>query len=108
MKQRCLFGKNQDLLQLLEDVPGYPFDIEKDTKMITILKSEFPGVDLEETIKQFRMWTLEHKTKNYRLMRLRNFCKLSGNGSASKRKPARTHEYFDNMDVSKWNKSEQK
>jgi len=65
------------LLGLLKSIPGYPFDFERDLAFIRDLLVDFPALDLEQEIKDWKVWLLDKNLKgkiNYR-SRLRKWLK---------------------------------
>lgn len=67
------------LLHLLKFIPGYPFDFEKDLSFIRDLLSDFPDLDMETEIKDWKTWLMDKRFKgkiNYR-SRLRRWFKNS-------------------------------
>lgn len=68
-----LLGSHQLLerpyLHLLKSIPDYPFSFEKDLSFIRDLLVDFPALDLEKEIKDWKTWLLDKKLKgkiNYR------------------------------------------
>jgi len=99
MQERLSLGdltdRQERLLQLMQKIPDYPFDNNKDLQLIQLLEDEFPNVDLVECVNKFRAWSIDHKTKNWRL-RIRNFVKV-----AAKDQP----RYRNAMDFTKYKRS---
>jgi len=66
-------------LNLLKSIPNYPFNFERDLSFIRDLLVDFPTLDLEQEIKDWKTWLLDRKLKgniNYR-SRLRRWLKNS-------------------------------
>jgi hypothetical protein len=56
-------------LHTLKSIPDYPFSFEKDLSFIRDLLVDFPALDLEKEIKDWKTWLLDRKLKgkiNYR------------------------------------------
>lgn len=66
----------EPVLAALQNVPGYPFDVEKDTVLVRDLLDSYPQLDLVEEIRGWTAWMLDHeqKKKVNRRARLRRWC----------------------------------
>lgn len=74
-------SKDEEILNQLKSIPGYPFDFKKDLSFIKDLLIDFPTLDLIEEIKKWKVWLLDsnldkRKKRNYR-SRFRNWLKNS-------------------------------
>jgi len=49
-----------EFLEVLETVPGYPFDRKKDLEMLRRLKERYPQLDHVESIKDWREYKADH------------------------------------------------
>jgi len=106
----------RELLDLLKNTDGFPFDETKDLRFMRSLLADFPEVDFVEAVKSWQAWLLDNQDNllkkngkiNYRT-RLRNWVKkgLEFNGPAIKPTPQQTakqeseiHEQIlrDNLD----------
>ena len=66
-------------LNTLKSIPNYPFNFARDLSFIRDLLVDFPNLDLEQEIKDWKTWLLDRKLKgniNYR-SRLRRWLKNS-------------------------------
>lgn len=59
------------LLHQLETIDGYPFDIDKDRRLLIELLIEFPNVEFLEELKRLKLWLSDVKPfgrLHYRLL----------------------------------------
>lgn len=54
---------SQKALAELAQVPGYPFDEQKDSVFVRQLIEEFPEFDVVEEIRQWKAWLLDNELK---------------------------------------------
>ena len=103
---------DDELLEALQDVhKDYPFDEDKDREMLRTLREDFPMVDLRESMREWKMWVLDHDPKkgwNWRL-RFRNWVRNSErysrerNGRTGRRHNAAGRENFPSTgEAEKW------
>ena len=72
-------NNNKNILQLLKSIPDYPFNHQKDLAFIQDLVIEFPGANISNNIKDWKVWLLDNPLKgkiNYR-SRLRKWIQTS-------------------------------
>lgn len=67
----------REALNLLKNIPGYPFDYEKDLDYIRKLLVDYPSVNIIEQLKGYSTWLLDHpyKAKSNPRLQFRNWCK---------------------------------
>lgn len=74
-----LTENEKEILNILKNIPNYPFDYEKDLSFIRLLAVDFPTVDILEQVKKYSTWLLDKplKKKSNPRSQLRNWCKNS-------------------------------
>lgn len=66
-------------LNILKNIPNYPFDFTKDIEFVRKLLTDYPSINLLEEVEKYSTWLLDHplkKRSNPRLT-LRNWCAKS-------------------------------
>lgn len=110
----------REALAELKSIPGYPFDFDKDLKLLRNLETDFPDVDVLPELKKYHIYKLDHplkKNSNPRLQ-LRNWFenaqrwrKEDRNGSngrtftnqgTNSKHPGTDKSEFDKIDFSKF------
>ncbi len=70
--------EDKAILDLLKDVPSYPFKLEVDLNFIRELKIDFPLVNTLEKIKEWKIWLIDKKPltkKSNPRLQIRNWIK---------------------------------
>lgn len=53
----------REALAELKSIPGYPFDFDKDLKLIRNLETDFPDVEMVPELKKYHIYKLDHPLK---------------------------------------------
>jgi len=54
---------NTPEMEILRSIPGYPFDIKKDSALLDELKKAFPDIDAVKEIHKFKIWLIDNPLK---------------------------------------------